>query len=139
MLETAKCKAISLQSSTGLWTRVNTANINIKKIVIDYVITPENQQSNIEHIQVDVAGAHRIRGEADSDHNTILTTLKVNHPKTETTIQVWDVNNKEGWTTFNKLLQEADEKSHIDSYEKLEKEVIKAMEAGIGKKKITPE
>ena len=134
MLETSKCTAISLQSSTGLWTRVNTANKN-EKSVIDYVITPENQQSNVEHIQVDVAGAFRIRGDSDSDHNTILTTLKVKQPRTETSIQVWDINNKEGWTAFNNQIQEAVKKSHIESYEKLEKEILKAMEARIGKKK----
>ena len=62
---------ISTKATRGRWTRQHRTNPT-EKSIIDYILVDENTNKQIEEIIVDEEGTHRIRGNNDSDHNTIL-------------------------------------------------------------------
>ena len=66
---------ISLKADRGIWTRVNRNNPN-EKSIIDYILVDSKTAEEVEEIIVDQIGTHRLRGKRESDHNTILMTLK---------------------------------------------------------------
>ena len=76
MLKDTKTKAISTESKTGLWTRINTKNQN-EKSIIDYIIIPDEDSKNVENIEVDEQEIYKISGEKKSDHNTITMTINI--------------------------------------------------------------
>ncbi len=73
LIETTQTYPTNLQSKTGLWTRENRNNES-EKSIIDYILTTADIANNVENIEVDEAGTHRLKGKKQSDHNTITLT-----------------------------------------------------------------
>ena len=87
---------------------------------------------------VDEEGIHRIKGKNETDHNTIMMSLRINDARKPTFEEKWMLNNKEGWKKFNKTIQEAYSKNKINTndYQKTEKDIIKILKETIGSRKI---
>ena len=60
----------------GKVTRQNTSQNN-QKSAIDFVVMEESIENNVESMKIDEEGIIRMKGEKDSDHNTITLTLKI--------------------------------------------------------------
>ena len=113
----------NLKSNHGIWTRVNRKNAE-QKSVIDYILTTE---------QI----ARRIKGTNETDHNTIIMSIRINDPRKPTFREKWNLKNKEGWTKFNKEIMEAYNNNNIkiNNYQEAEKEIKKILKKTIGTKK----
>ena len=48
--------------------------------LLDYILVDSKTAEEVEEIIVDEIGTHRLRGKRESDHNTILMTLKQKNP-----------------------------------------------------------
>ena len=96
MLETTKCTAANLKSTTGLWTRQNRSNTN-EKSIIDYIITCDQMEKRIENIEVDEKGTLRMKNDrTETDHNSII--VQVTIPRTSKESQrekVWKLRNED--------------------------------------------
>ena len=60
---------------------------------------------NIHTVIVDEEGNLSIKGKNETDHNTIMISLRINDPRTPTYQEKWKLNNKEGWIEFNKTIK----------------------------------
>ena len=135
MLEETGCIAISTESKTGLWTRVNTKNEN-ERSIIDYIIIPKEETQYVTSIEVDEEEVYRITGENKSDHNTITMSYDTTSRDQKTIEKTrWKVDNKEGWKAFNKKIEEMDRENKILNYEKLHDTVTQILKETIGEKK----
>ena len=135
MLLDTKTKAISTESKTGLWTRINTKNQN-ERSIIDYIIIPEEDSQHVMNIEVDEQETYKIYGENKSDHNTIMMSVNIHTQRNEQSTKRWKVDNKEGWTNFNKRLEEEDNENGIQTYKELQEVTIKLLRETIGEKTI---
>ena len=133
MLKDTKTKAISTESKTGLWTRINTKNQN-EKSIIDYIIIPDEDSKNVENIEVDEQEIYKISGEKKSDHNTITMTINIPTTREQQTIKRWKVDNKEGWKEFNTRLDKEDREKGINTYEQLQETTVNLLRDTIGEK-----
>ena len=62
---------------------------------------------------VDEEGHQRIKGKNETDHNTLLMTIKVNDARKPTYRTVWNLKNKDGWKEFNNMIAENKNKQQI--------------------------
>ena len=127
----------NLKSNHGIWTRVNRKNAE-EKSVIDYILTTEQIARNTQSVIVDEEGNLRIKGKNETDHNTIIMSIRINDPRKPTFREKWNLKNKEGWTKFNKEITEAYNNNNIkiNKYQEAEKEIKKILKKTIGTKKI---
>ena len=125
-------KPANLEANHGIWTRVNRRN-DAEKSVIDYILTTDQIASNIQTIIVDEEGILRIKGKNETDHNTIMMSLKINDARKPTFEEKWMLNNEKGWKKFNKTIQEAYSKNKINTNDcqKTEKDIIKILKETI--------
>ena len=130
---------ISIKADIGTWTRFEWNNKE-KKSTVDYIITTKRIAKNTTHTIVDEKGNKKIYGnnKKETDHNTIITNIKINNPRKKTYINKWRINNKEGWNEFNTRIQERNKKREIRTleYEEAEKVIKRTLEQTIGKVKI---
>ena len=56
------------------WTRVKRLKPS-ERSIIDYILTSKSLNNNIEEVSIDTEGEIRLRGQKDSDHNTITMTI----------------------------------------------------------------
>ena len=91
---------ISLRSEPGKRTWENRANKE-QKSIIDYVFMTPGLANNVKKVHVDEEGIYRIKGKSKTDHNTIIVEFELNIKKEKKQIKRWNINNKEGWKTFN--------------------------------------
>ena len=91
--------------ATGKWTR-DKRNKRNEKSIINYIIVSNNMLNRIEEMIVDEKGTYRIKKRSDTDHNTILTTIKIKNVKEGKTIKRWKLDSKAGWKQFNQKIQE---------------------------------
>ena len=89
-------------------------------------------------IVIDETGELRVKGNNESDHNTMILTTKINMPRKPTFIEPWKVNNEEGWKKFNDEMGKITEtKPEItNNYPELEKTITRVLMNTIGKQKI---
>ena len=127
----------NLKSNHGIWTRVNRKNAE-QKSVIDYILTTEQIARNTQSVIVDEEGNLRIKGKNETDHNTIIMSIRINDPRKPTFREKWNLKNKEGWTIFNKEIMEAYNNNNIkiNNYQEAEKEIKKILKKTIGTKKV---
>ena len=115
---------ISIKADIGTWTRFEWNNKE-KKTTVDYIITTKRIAENTTHTIVDEKGNKMIYGsnKKETDHNTIITNIKINNPRKKTYINKRRINNNEGWKEFNRRIQERNEKREIRTleYEEAEK------------------
>ncbi len=136
---------LSTKEVYAKWTRMNRSKPD-EKSIIDYIITPTNNINQIENIVIDEEGLIPIKkndtttegGErkigTQTDHNTIITTIKTQvKPKNKTT-KSWKKGDQEQWTKFNQLMQETDRANGIQNYEDLEKTITNHLNKAIGMK-----
>ena len=82
-VEDTETIAVNINPKDCERTRENRNNSS-EKSVIDYIVTTRDVANNIEHLKVDIEGTYRIKGKKESDHNTILITVKCDiHQTTE--------------------------------------------------------
>ena len=62
---------------------------------------------------VDEEGHLRIKGKNETDHNTILITIKVNDARKPTYRTMWNLENKDEWKEFNNMIAENKNKQQI--------------------------
>lgn len=106
--------------------------------MIDYILTSPEIENAITSIIIDEEGAHRIKSKKESDHNTILMTIKINTPRMPQYTERWKLNNKEGWKEFNKKMEDEIINKNVEnmSYEEAENTIRRLMTTTIGKTKI---
>ena len=126
----------NLKSNHGIWTRVNRKNAE-EKSVIDYILTTKQIARNTQSVIVDEEGNLRIKGKNETDHNTIVMSIRINDPRKPTFREKWNLKNKEGWTKFNKEILEAYNNNNIkiNNYQEAEKEIKKILKKLLGPKK----
>ena len=59
----------------------------------------------VTEITVDESGVNRIKGQKETDHNTIIVELNIDIPIERKKIKRWNLNNKEGWKKYNEELR----------------------------------
>ncbi len=104
MIDFNKLHIASLNTSTGIWTRVNRQNPQ-ERSVIDYILVTEGLSNKIAHTIVDEEGTYRIKGRRESDHNTMIIRLNINVKKQTRKIKRYKMNNEEGWKQYNTTLK----------------------------------
>ena len=135
LLEITDTTPISLTSKTGMWTRVNRSNTN-EKSVIDYILIPNKKRTTVSDICVDEQGALTLRGENESDHNTITMTITTTSKPDETKNTArWKMDDMEGWLKFNKNIKQQDDQKKIENYTEMHLAVSKAMNESITKRR----
>ena len=120
------------QPGTCAWTREHRKN-DKEKSIIDYILVSKDQEQNIEEIRVDTQGTHRLKGREETDHNTILMTIKKQITLKPIKKTVWNTKNKEGWKTFNKMMTEEMKKNAPSTYFHLEQIINYCLNKSIGK------
>ena len=130
---------ITTKANLGTWTRYEWNNKE-KKSTVDYIVTTRNIARNVTHTIVDEDGGKKVRGnnKKETDHNTIITNIKINNQRKKTYTKKWKINNTEGWRKFNKRLQEINQQNEIGTLEYAEAEnIIKnTLEQTVGMAKI---
>ena len=102
----------NLNADHGIWTRTN-RKIKTERSVIDYIMVSPRITTGITTMIVDEEGHLRVRGKNETDHNTLLMTLKINDTRKPTYINKWNLDNNEGWKAFNNKVAEAANQHHI--------------------------
>ena len=130
---------ITLNAEKGIWTR-HEWNNKEKKSTVDYILTSRTIAKNVSHTIVDEEGSFRVKGKNDkgSDHNTLLTNIKVNNPRTKTSTEKWNVNNKPGWKEFNTRMKKVNQIQPFNKmdYTEVEQKILEMMRGTVGKMKI---
>ena len=130
---------ITLNAEKGIWTR-HEWNNKEKKSTVDYILTSRTIAKNVSHTIVDEEGSFRVKGKNDkgSDHNTILTNIRVNNPRTKTFTEKWNVNNKPGWKEFNTRMKKVNQIQPFNKmdYTEVEQKILEMMRGTVGKMKI---
>ena len=127
----------NLNADHGIWTRTN-RKIKTERSIIDYIMVSPRKTKGITTVIVDKEGHLRIRGKNETDHNTLLMTLKMNHTSKPTYIDKWNLDNNEGWKASNNKVAEAANQHHITqgTYDEAIKRIIQIMKQIVGEKKI---
>ena len=127
----------SLQANHGTWTRVNRQKTS-EKSVIDYVLTTPQIAKNIQSMIVDEDGSLRVKGKKESDHNTIVMSIKINDSRQPTYKQTWKINNTEGWKKINVEMKNPVNKERIEgeNYKEAEKTIKHILNNTIGTRKV---
>ena len=124
---------MSTNANNGLWTRQNRRNAQ-QKSIIDYILTDEKTTQQIEEMIVDEQGALRLKGNNETDHNTIAATIELRTKTEQTKVLKWNKATKENWNKYNEEMVKV---AHlINNYNDLEYHIIKIMETTIGSKTI---
>ena len=91
---------------------------------------------------IDEEGSLRVKGKNESDHNTIITEIKINSPRKPVYLEKWKISNTNGWKEFNKSIHNWADKNIVDknqeiTYEEFENKLKQEMVNHIGKKNQT--
>jgi hypothetical protein len=137
LIKTLSLNPINLESKTGLWTRVN-RNKPSEKSIIDYILIPNKITLNIHNIQT-LENSHLANDKTNkkSDHNIMTITLKTTIPIKPQTKTVWKQADTVKWQQFNTSFQNNYKQSNNETYDNLQKCIIKSLNETIGKKTIT--
>ena len=127
---------VSLNSKTGKWTRKPRTTTE-KESIIDYVLMTPELAKQVTEISIDEAGAYRIKGQKETDHNTIIVELNIDIPIEKKKIKRWDLNNKEGWKKYNQELRTKYEQQKPKTQAKLQELITETMKKTVGMKTIT--
>ena len=123
------------QSNRGNWTWQNRKK-NEENSIIDYILISKNLASQLKEIQIDEIGSHRIKGNKESDHNTILLSLGTEITREQKMTTRWKLDNKEGWKKFNEKIQTVIKNNDFKSQEDLQEMITKTLRSTVGETKI---
>ena len=91
---------VNLTADYGIWTRENRQNTT-KKSVIDYIMATLLISQSIQTVIVDEKGHLRVKGKNETDHNTLLMSIKMNDMRKAAYKETWKLDNTEGWKLYN--------------------------------------
>ena len=135
LIEDTGLTPINTQQGKCKRTRQNRDN-PMEMSVIDYILVSKQYVNNIEEINVDKIGIYRLRGKADSDHNTITTTISSNLTTRKRTVEITQINNKEGWREYNKEITRKYKEDPPENYTQLHDLITQTIGETVGIKKI---
>ena len=135
LIEDTGLTPINKQQGKCKWTRQNRNN-SMKKSVIDYILVSKQYVNNIKEINVDEIDMYRLKGKADSDHNTITTTINSNLTTRKRTVEITQINNKEGWSKYNKEITRKYKEDPPKNYTQLHNLIMQTIRETVGIKKI---
>ena len=71
---------------------------------------------------MDEKGHLRVKGKNETDHNTLLMSIKINDMRKATYKETWKLDNTEGWKLYNKGMEKTENREKIlgDMYETAE-------------------
>ena len=72
--------------------------------MIDYILTTDQIARNIQTIIVDEEGNLRIKGKIETDHNTLMMSLRINDAIKPAFTEKWMLNNKDEWKKCNETI-----------------------------------
>ncbi len=78
IIDNTSLTPITIDADHGHWTRVNRTN-NKEKSITDYILTSQEVAKNKGITIIDEEGQLRVKGKNETDHNTIITSIKVNN------------------------------------------------------------
>ena len=134
LIDNTQLTPITTKADYGFYTRVNRNDPN-EKSMIDYIMTTAPIAKNVSSTIIDEDGAHRVKSKKDSDHNTILISLRINEPRKPEYLEKWKLENKDGWKQFNVSFAKLSE-NLTRNYEKVEECIRNTLKQTIGKQKI---
>ena len=105
-----------------------TENLGEQTSVIDYILVDKRLEKNVEEIIVDEIGTHKLKGNNESDHNTILMTINIKTTKDPKKLKRWKKGNPQQWKKYNEILSKLNEKHANPDYTTLEKYINMALE-----------
>ena len=127
MLEETSMIPKSTNATLGHWTRVKRKDTT-EKSVIDYVLMSEGISQKTNYLEIDETGAYRLKGKAETDHNTILTEISMDYKNVVITETILNIKNKAKWKQFNKTLTGKYAQKPPETYEDLETMIKDTME-----------
>ena len=89
MLDQTNLTPVSTEATIGNWTRIKRKDTN-EKSVIDYVLMSENLAQTLKYLEVNELGAYRLKGKAETDHNSILVEINLNYRTISETKQIYN-------------------------------------------------
>ena len=95
----------STHPTIGTWTRQNRKNTT-EKSIIEHILVSPTQKRIIEDIEIDELGTLRIKGENDTDHNTITATILTECSNPHSVTKRIKINNEEGWDKLSNKIKE---------------------------------
>lgn len=132
MIENTNMTPVSTQATMGNWTRVKRKDNN-ERSVIDYILMSEQLVPAVNYIEIDEAGSYRLKGKAESDHNTIIMEFKSNITKKTSKSTIFNTKNKNKWREFNSNLEKMYEENEPQTYTEFEEMMKISMEKSLDK------
>ena len=86
----------------------------------------------VTSIEVDEDGLYRMKGKTESDHNTIITKIKLDIKTENTQIKKWRINNVEGWKQFNEQMEIKYKKEKPKTQEEIQNMLLKTLKNTVG-------
>ncbi len=127
---------ITTKAEVGHWTRVNRNNPK-EKSIIDYILMSETPAKNRGLTIIDEEGQLRIKGKNETDHNTIITSIKISDKRHPRFIERWKKGTPDQWRSFNEQMNEIEKQGKWDQgYNDTEQQIKKVLKNTIGKIKI---
>ena len=137
LIENTDLITASTNPDIGMWTRANRKK-ETEKSIIDYILATPTMASNKVAMVIDETGELRVKGKNESDHNTMIMTVKINKPRKPTYIEPWKLNNEDGWRRFNDEIRskQNNKPETLRNYNEFEKTITETLMNTIGKQKI---
>jgi hypothetical protein len=141
LIEENNLTPISTMANLWNWTRVNRQNPE-EKSIIDYILINRDDEELVQDMTIDETGWMRLKTQKngrrikESDHNTMSITVRNKGKKKPEIKTMWKKANKQKWESYNIHIQQLDQNARIETYDNLQKAILKAMEEKIGKIKI---
>ena len=132
MLDETGMKPKSTEATIGHWTRVKRKDTS-ERSVIDYVLMTDKTAQSTKYIEIDELGALRLKGKAESDHNTIIVELDLNFNKKVESETIYNTKNKRKWREFNDELSAKYNEKEPENYDEFEKMIKTAMDKTLDK------
>ena len=135
LIQETNLTPISTEATHGNWTRVNRNNTS-EKSVIDYILISEDLKKQIKEITIDEEGTYRLKGKKDSDHNTIMLTLRTHTSRLVEKVTKWNINDETTWSKYNEQLINSYHDHPPTNYEDFHNILIDTLKSSIGEKHI---
>ena len=112
----------STNTNYGFYTRIKWNDT--KKSMIDFILTTTPITANTSNLMID-EGHYRVKSKKELEHSTLLVNLKINMVGRAECIEKWKVDNSEGWTKFNSVLENManSRETNAIKYEELEETI----------------
>ena len=126
---------ITLHSKDGTWTRERRTKNRTEKSTIDYILISRSLENLVQENIVDEQGIYKLKGLKQTDHHTLILTIKV--PLQRKVTKVWNLKNIEQWKNYNQELINLVESKQPANITELTKIMQTSMKRTIGEITIT--